>query len=155
MKRMTLEQVQSEHGGVLPPDAVLVPDNQPLKQRPTKMQPRGDRFAVLNAFVDSALAALTGAEAKVWFILFRDVKAHTGTARTGQVDIARRAGLSVRAVKTAVKSLEAKGLLKVRQRGRLNAGPSVHVVVASSTLGNYASPIPEWDQHANAVGVVA
>jgi hypothetical protein len=47
---------------------------------------------VLNAFTDFALADLTGAEAKVWLILFRDTKAATGTARTGQTDIARRPG---------------------------------------------------------------
>ena len=51
---------------------------------------------MLNAFADFALADLTGAEAKVWLILFRDTKAATGTARTGQADIARRAGLSSR-----------------------------------------------------------
>ena len=55
---------------------------------------RSGRFATLNAFVDFALSELTGAETKVWLILFRDSKAATGTARTGQTDIARRAGLS-------------------------------------------------------------
>lgn len=132
MKRLTLNQVQREHGGVLPADAVLVPDNEPPKPSSTKKQPRGERFTKLNSFVDATLAELSGAEAKVWLILFRDTKAKTGTARTGQADIARRAGLSVRSVKNAVKSLRDKGLLKVRRRGRVNAGPSVYVVVASS-----------------------
>jgi len=83
---------------------------------------------VLNAFTDSALADLTGAEVKVWLILFRDAKAATGTARTGQTDIARRAGLEPRTVRRALASLEAKGMVRVVHRGRLNAGPSVYRV---------------------------
>ncbi len=69
---------------------------------------------------------LTGSEAKVWLILFRDTKAATGTARTGQADIARRAGLSARGVRKALDKLQAKGLVKIVHRGRLNAGPSVY-----------------------------
>jgi hypothetical protein len=44
----------------------------------------------MNAFVDFSMAGLTGAEVKVWLILYRDTKA-TGLARTGQTDLARRA----------------------------------------------------------------
>jgi hypothetical protein len=89
---------------------------------------RGERFAVLNAFADCALADLTGAQVKVWLILFRDTKAATGTARTGQADIARRAGLSRRGVQVARDKLAAKGLVNVVRRGRLNAGPSTYRV---------------------------
>ena len=64
---------------------------------------------MLNAFTDCALPTLTGAETKVWLILFRDTKAATGTARTGQTDIARRAGLSARSVKLAVGTLAENG----------------------------------------------
>jgi hypothetical protein len=91
---------------------------------------RGDRFAVLNAFADFALAGLSGAEVKVWLLLYRDTKADTGTARTGQADLARRAGVSVRTVGRAVHELERKGLVVVVRRGRLRTGPTVYRVQA-------------------------
>ena len=96
---------------------------------------RSGRFAVLNAFTDCALADLTGTETKVWLILFRDAKAATGTARTGQADIARRAGLEPLTVRRALASLESKGLVRVVLRGRLNAGPSIYRVHPTSNTG--------------------
>ena len=106
------------------------PDEEPARPappaKPKRRSGRGERFAALNAFTDFALAELKGAEVKVWLILFRDAKAATGTARTGQADIARRAGLSIRAVKLALRSLKAKGMVRVVSRGRLNLGPSVY-----------------------------
>jgi hypothetical protein len=139
---LTLREVNEQHGGKLPPDAVFRPDDDelppPTPSKATtsttkpKRRTRSERFAVFNAFVDMSMASLTGAEAKVWLILFRDTKAN-GTARTGQTDIARRAGLSVRGVKLALRSLQAKGMVRLVHRGRLNAGPSsytVHPVVA-------------------------
>jgi DNA-binding transcriptional ArsR family regulator len=77
--------------------------------------------------VDYTLSKLTNAESKVWFILFRDVKS-TGIARTGEADLARRAGLSERMVRYAVKSLTEKELVTVVRRGRLNSGPSAYRV---------------------------
>ena len=90
---------------------------------------RSERFAALNAFVDFGIAdaKLTPAEAIVWLVLFRDTKAN-GLARTAQADIARRAGLDVRTVRRAVASLEAKGMVSLVHRGRLNAGPSTYRV---------------------------
>jgi hypothetical protein len=85
------------------------------------------RFGVLNGFADYSLAGLTGSDVKTWLILFRDTKAD-GTARTGQRDIARRAGLKVRVIQKAVARLEAKGLLEVVRRGRLNSGVTVYRV---------------------------
>jgi hypothetical protein len=129
---LTLQEVNEQHGGVLPADAILRPDEQPA--RPTlsaKVKGRGgrrERFALLNAFTDYALADLTGAEAKTWLILFRDTKAATGVARTGQADIARRAGLKPRTVRRALASLESRGMVHVVRRGRLNVGPSVYRV---------------------------
>ena len=93
---------------------------------------RSERFALLNAFVDVTLADLTGAEAKVWLILFRDTKAN-GLACTGQADLARRAGLTVRGVQKALDKLSAKGLVVVVHRGRLNAGPTTYRVHATGT----------------------
>ena len=84
------------------------------------------RWATLNAFVDTTMVDLTRVEALTWMILFRD--ARNGTVRTGMADIARRAGCSKRAVVDAVRSLTAKGLLRVVRRGRKNAGPSVYQV---------------------------
>jgi len=128
-----MKEVNEQHGGALPPDSVFRPDDdeQPARPAPAakpKRRTRSERFAVLNTFADCALADLTGAEVKVWLILFRDTKAATGTARTGQADIARRAGIDARSVRRALDSLQAKGLLQVVRRGRLNAGPSVYRV---------------------------
>lgn len=92
-----------------------------------KRRSRSERFAVLNAFVDMGMAGLTGAEVKVWLILFRDTKAN-GTARTGQADLARRAGLTIRGVQKVLDKLTTKGMVQVVRRGRLNVGPSVYRV---------------------------
>src|SRR4051794_23032019 len=74
-----------------------------------------ERFAVLNTFVDFALADLTRAEIAVWLILYRDTR--DGTARTGYDDLARRAGLNRRNVGRALRRLEKLGLVKVVHRG--------------------------------------
>ena len=135
MRRLTLSEVNEQHGGILPPDATLRADDEPAGPAPPKAKHRrGDRFAVLNAFTDCGMATLTGAEAKVWLILFRDTK-RTGTARTGQTDLARRAGLSIRSVKLALRSMKAKGLIKIVRRGRLNAGPSVYRIHPTGSHG--------------------
>lgn len=81
-----------------------------------------DRFGVLNAFVDCSLAGLSRSELATWLCLYRDTR--NGTASTGQADIARRAGLSVRAVQKAIGRLCKRGLLVVVFRGGLNRGPS-------------------------------
>ncbi|MBN9523294.1 hypothetical protein J0H58_33075 [bacterium] len=129
MRRLTIREVDERCGGVLPKDAVLRSDDEEPAPPPlTRGSPRAGRFAALNAFTDCALAGLTAAEVKVWLILFRDTKAATGTARTGQADIARRAGLKERTVRYALASLEAKGMVRVVRRGRLGAGPSVYRV---------------------------
>jgi predicted transcriptional regulator len=135
VRRLTLKEVNQQHGGTLPPDAVFRPDEDeepaPSVRAPAppvkpKRRTRSERFAALNAFTDCALADLTGSEVKVWLILFRDTKAATGTARTGQADLARRAGLSRRGVQVALDKLTAKGLVQLVRRGRLNAGPSTY-----------------------------
>lgn len=136
VRRLTLKEVEEQYGGVLPPDAVFRPEHDdPPPPKKAKGGPprRAERFAVLNAFADLSLAGLTGAEVKVWLILYRDTKAVTGTARTGQTDIARRAGLKPRTVRYALASLEEKGLVRVVRRGRLNGGPSVYRVLPIGT----------------------
>lgn len=137
MRRLTLREVRENYGGMLPPDATFRPDDdesaRPVPAAKLKRRTRSERFAVLNAFADFALAGLTGAETKVWLILFRDTRAATGTARTGQADLARRAGLKPRMVRYALTSLEKKGMVAVVRRGRLNAGPSVYRVHPTGT----------------------
>ena len=130
MRQLTPQQLAEECGGILPPDAVLLPAARPPKPPAAKMSTRrgGDRFGTLNTFADLALARLNGGDVKVWLILFRDTKAATGTARTGQADIARRAGLTVRGVQKIIARLEGQGLLRVVRRGRLNVGPSTYRV---------------------------
>ena len=64
----------------------------------------GERFGVLNTFVDFSLANLHRAEIATWLVLYRDTR--EGTARTAMADIARRAGCSSRQVVRAVQRLE-------------------------------------------------
>lgn len=90
-------------------------------------KPRSARWGHLNGFVDVTLRDLKPAEVRVWLVLFRDTKPD-GTARTGQTDIAERAGLSVRMVKKALKTLVERDIVKVLRRGRLNLGTSVYKV---------------------------
>ena len=132
MRRLTMKELKDHHAGVLPPNATLRPDADPAPAAaPAKRKATGHRFALLNAVADFDLAGFTGAEVKVWLVLFRDTKAKTDTARTGQDDIARRAGISARSVRTALAGLRAKGLVRVVRRGRLNGGPSHYRLCAS------------------------
>jgi hypothetical protein len=82
----------------------------------------GERFRVLNNFVDFTLAELSRAEIAVWLILYRDTK--DGTARTGMADLARRAGCDRSTVFRALRRLERIGLLKIVHRGGLGKGVS-------------------------------
>ena len=95
----------------------------------------GDRFAVLNAFVDFTMQDLPRAEVLVWLALFRDTKAD-GLARTSQADLARRAGVNVGTVKRAVAGLRRRGLLAVVFRGSLRRGPSAYRVRPLTREGN-------------------
>ena len=134
MQRLTMKEVTEAHGGILPPDATLRADDEPHAARSKNAKrrtTRSERFAMLNAFTDFELSELTGTEVKVWLILFRDTKATTGTARTGQTDIARRAGVTPRAVRKAISGLIAKGFVQVVNRGRLNVGPSQYRLSAT------------------------
>ena len=66
------------------------------------MSKKISRFAELNQFIDFTMASLRPSEVAVWLILYRDTKSYTGTARTGQSDIARRAGITTRGVRKAL-----------------------------------------------------
>ena len=111
---------------VLPPMDSLA-ERQQLRGRAAPKGPRhGDRFALLNAFVDFTLASLRRNEIAVWLVLYRDTK--DGIARTGQADIARRIGTSTRTVRRMISRLARRGLLKVIRRGGLQRGPSAYRV---------------------------
>ncbi len=107
---------------VLPAMTVESAPEQKLIRKPKKSGLTADRFAVLNGFVDCSLAGLSRSELATWLILYRDTR--NGTVATSQGEIARRAGLSVRAVGKAVRRLIAAGLLVVVFQGGLNRGPS-------------------------------
>ena len=85
------------------------------------------RFAVLNAFLDFTLRDLDRAAAFVWLLLYRDTKPD-GVARTSQADLARRAGVDVRTVRRATRTLVGRGLLTVVHRGSLRSGLSTYRV---------------------------
>lgn len=96
------------------------------KGKPARQKTTG-RFALVNAFVDFTAGTLSRAELLVWLVLWRDTKPD-GIARTGQADLARRAGVNVRTVKRAVATLNRRGLLVVVHRGSLRRGPSTYRV---------------------------
>ena len=93
--------------------------------KPAKRIRAKGRFGEINAFIDATLADLTRAEAAVWLILWRDCK-RTGLAQTSQADLARRGGMTTKAVKQAVRKLKAKGLLRVVRKGNAMIGSSVY-----------------------------
>jgi Helix-turn-helix domain len=99
----------------------------PAKRR--KGKGTGDRFQVINAFADFTLASLDRAAMAVWLLLWRDTK-KDGTARTSQADLGRRAGVSERTVRRAVRRLADQGLLTVVYRGSLRRGASAYRVHA-------------------------
>jgi hypothetical protein len=104
---------------------MLPPVESPKETKPAP-RTRG-RFADINGFIDYTMAGLTPAAAKVWLILWRDTKPN-GLARTGQSDLARRAGVTERAVRKALVELAASKLVKVVRKGRLGVGPSTYRV---------------------------
>lgn len=93
------------------------------ERRAAKGQPAtGERFAILNGFIDFTLADLSRAEIAVWLVLYRDTR--DGSARTSIDDLARRAGCNRRNVSRALRRLEKLGLVQVIHRGGLGRGPS-------------------------------
>jgi hypothetical protein len=88
---------------------------------------KGERFRLLNGFVDFSLADLTRGEIAVWLILYRDSR--DGIAQTSIADLARRGGLNRVTVIRALRRLEGAGLLQAVHRGGLNRGPSRYRVL--------------------------
>lgn len=118
-----LPPMDSSKGGKRPTSGNQ--EKAPRKEKPNRRK-TGDRFAVFNTFADFTVRDLSRAEIAVWLLLWRDTR--EGTARTSQVDLARRAGMDPSTVKRAVKRLEKRGLLTVVFRGDLWQGPSRYAV---------------------------
>lgn len=91
---------------------------------PRKGKPDAARWAKLNATVDVRLRDLGDAELRAWLVLFRDERG--GVARAGMGDIARRAGLSRRAVVKAIGRLKDRGLVEITARGTVGGLPNTY-----------------------------
>ena len=95
---------------------------------------------MLNRFVDTTLAGVSGAEVKVWLVLYRDTM--DGQAKVAHADIARRCGIHPSTVKRALRRLKARGLVEVVYQGGLNRGPSVYRVYGVPRDQDTQSPGP-------------
>ena len=112
---------------VLPPMEPTEPTAEQTKpKRKPSHRKTGNRFAVLNAFVDTAAGELSRSEILVWLVLYRDTR--NGIAETSQADIARRAKLCSRTVRYAIGRLIDRGLLDLVYRGGINRGTSKYRV---------------------------
>ena len=118
-----------------PPLVVPQPNRQRAKV--AKGKPTGDRWQTFNRIIDDILAPLTNAEARALMILFRDARADI--ARTAQSDIARRAGVSRRAIVDALQSLKQRGLIEIIRRGNLRNGVSEYRILPQKTSNQGAS----------------
>jgi len=112
--------------GTLPPDDEPPKDATASRKPKQSKQVTKDRFDVLNSFVDCSLVGLSKVDVATWLVLYRDTR--NGIAVTSQADIARRAGVSDRAVRSSIGRLEKCGLLVVVRRGGLLQGPSKYRV---------------------------
>lgn len=88
----------------------------------------GGRFQTINAFVDVTLRDMRRNDIAVWLLLWRDTKSN-GLAKTSQVDLARRAGVSTKSIERAVRRLTDRGLLRLIRRGGVGHGPSTYRVL--------------------------
>jgi DNA-binding transcriptional ArsR family regulator len=101
------------------------PSTPPRRPKPKK-RPSGvvRKLLVANRFLDRSARQLPPAAALVWVLLWRDER--DGTARTAVSDLARRSGLSARTVKRHLRTLKARGLVRVVQAGSVSRGPTVY-----------------------------
>lgn len=114
----------------LTPNRTVTRDKSARSSRPPPKTPRGgDRFSVLNAFVDQSLQSLKGAQVSVWLVLFRTERDRRATI--GHAAMARYSGLSRRSTIRAVNSLIALGLVERLARGGPDVGPSTYRMLRS------------------------
>ena len=93
----------------------------------------GQRFKMLNDFVDITMQQLTPRQAAVWLCLFRDSR--NGTASAAQSYIALRCGLQRPTVSTTIGELEDLGLVVIIHRGGINRGLSRYRVCGIASTG--------------------
>src|SRR5262245_27243252 len=113
--------------GEEPPPLNPTPAADGRASKPKGKRASAGRFQCINAFIDATLGMLTPAERSAWLILWRDTKPN-GLAKTSQASMARRAGVSDRAIRAALRRLAGTGLVTVVHRGSLRRGPSIYRV---------------------------
>ncbi len=130
---------ESEHSPVLGGCEVLPPMESPEQdhnappRRKTNQRNTGNRFGILNDFVDFAAGELTRSSILVWLVLYRDTR--NGIAKTSQAAIARRVKISERTVRYAINDLIGRGFLTLVYRGGINDGPSKYRVLGGCSGG--------------------
>lgn len=101
-------------------------DNQRKESTPSTPKRSGQRFKILNDFVDLTMQLLKPSQTKVWLCLYRDSR--DGIATAAQTYIAERCGLKRPTVSKTIGELEARGLVVIIHRGGLNRGISKYRV---------------------------
>ena len=91
----------------------------------------GNRFILLNEFIDSGMAGLSRLEALVWLVLFRDARGDI--AETSARYVGTRIGVDRRSVQRALAKLRSVGLLTVKRKGGLNRGSNVYQLRSRAT----------------------
>lgn len=99
----------------------------------SKPKRSGQRFKILNDFVDCTMQRLTPRQTSVWLCLFRDSR--NGVAKSAQVYVAQRCGLKRPTVSTTIGELEALGLVVTIHQGGVNRGLSWYRVSGLVTEG--------------------
>ena len=123
--RPTGEESGVRDNGRPPTTASHQGDQGKAKGKPARRK-TGDRFAVLNAFVDAGMVGLSRVELATWLVLYRDTR--DGTACVSEKSIAARVGCSVRAVTKALTKLRRRGQVIQVFRGGQDRGPSKYRV---------------------------
>ena len=101
------------------PQRPLTPDHSNGRSRKTAKR-SGQRFRMLNDFVDQTMQHLTPRQVAVWLCLFRDSR--NGTASAAQSYIAQRCGLRRPTVSKTISELELIGPVVTIHRGGINRG---------------------------------
>ena len=92
------------------------------------------RWALLNAFADSGMAALKPADAVVWFALFRHA-GPDGVATVARGLLVNMTGLAANTVKTSLARLCAAGWVDRMRRGGPSGGVAVYRVQHPGKVG--------------------
>jgi len=127
MPPMESRQPKPEKPGTQEPHE---PRNSRQRSKPKRS---GQRFKILNDFVDCTMQQLTPRQTSVWFCLFRDSR--NGVAKSAQVYVAQRCGLKRPTVSTTIGELEALGLVVTIHQGGVNRGLSWYRVSGLVTEG--------------------